>query len=132
MLADPASPTEPAISAAIIIVPAEHWTFLTNYSHVLLTIASEPVIRLRDVAARVGITERAAQRIVADLVESGYLAVEKVGRRNRYLVNARLPLRHPIERENQVSALLGLLRPDRSGVFAETPRAARSRRARSS
>lgn len=92
-------------------MPAEAWTFLTNYSHVLLTIASEPEVRLRDVAVRVGITERAAQRIVADLIEAGYLAAEKVGRRNRYAVNPDLPLRHPIERENKVAALLALTRP---------------------
>lgn len=92
-------------------MPFEAWTFLTNYSHVLLTIAAEPEVRLRDVAIRVGITERAAQRIVADLIEAGYLAAEKVGRRNRYSVNPNLPLRHPIERDNKVAALLALSRP---------------------
>lgn len=92
-------------------MPVEAWTFLTNYSHVLLTIAAEPEVRLRDVAIRVGITERAAQRIVADLIEAGYLAAEKVGRRNRYSVNPNLPLRHPIERDNKVAALLALSRP---------------------
>lgn len=92
-------------------MPVEAWTFLTNYSHVLLTIAAEPEVRLRDVATRVGITERAAQRIVADLIEAGYLAAEKVGRRNRYSVNPNLPLRHPIERDNKVAALLALSRP---------------------
>ena len=95
------------------------WTFLTNYSHVLLTIVAEPEIRIREVADRVGITERAAQRIVADLVESGHLEIEKVGRRNRYSVNASLPLRHPVERENQLSALLALTRPDGKGTFAD-------------
>lgn len=95
------------------------WTFLTNYSHVLLTIAAEPEIRIREVADRVGITERAAQRILADLVESGHLEIEKIGRRNRYSVNASLPLRHPVERENQVRALLALTRPDGKGTFGD-------------
>ncbi len=98
-------------------MPAESWTFLTNYSHVLLSIAAEPEALLREVASKVGITERAAQRIVADLIEAGYLEVEKVGRRNRYRVHADLPLRHPVERKNPVSALLALNRPDASGPF---------------
>jgi len=90
---------------------AERWTFLTNYGHVLLCIAQDPEMRLRDVAERVGITERAAQRIVADLIEGGYLELEKAGRRNHYRVNASLPLRHPVEQHNQVAALLQLLQP---------------------
>ena len=88
---------------------AERWTFLTNYGHVLLCIAADPLIRLRDVAEKVGITERAAQRIVADLIEAGYLESHKQGRRNQYLVNETLPLRHPVEEQNQVAALLTLL-----------------------
>ena len=92
-------------------MPAERWTFLTNYGHVLLCIAADPAIRLRDVAARVGITERAAQRIVADLIEGGYLESTKQGRRNQYRINGALPLRHPIEEQSQVAALLALIRP---------------------
>lgn len=103
-------------------VPAESWTFLTNYSHVLLCVAAEPEILMREVAARVGITERAAQRIVADLIEAGYLKSEKIGRRNRYRIHADLPLRHPVEQRNPVSALLALSRPDGSGPFARTER----------
>ena len=99
-------------------MPVATWTFLTNYSHVLLVIAAEPQIRMREVAAQVGITERAAQRIVADLIEAGYLEAEKVGRRNRYSIRADQPLRHLVERENPVSALLALMRPDGSGPFA--------------
>ena len=87
----------------------ENWTFLTNYGHVLLCIADDPEIRLKDVAEKVGITERSTQRIVADLVEEGYLKHAKVGRRNRYQLRLDLPLRHPIERENQVGVLLNLL-----------------------
>ena len=90
-------------------MPAERWTFLTNYGHVLLCIATDPEIRLRDVAEKVGITERAAQRSVADLIEGGYLESEKVGRRNHYRVNGSLPLRHPIEEQSQVAALLSLI-----------------------
>ncbi len=87
----------------------ENWTFLTNYGHVLLCIAADPEIRLKDVAAKVGITERATQRIVADLVAAGYLFSEKAGRRRCYQVNRALPFRHPIERHNQVEMLLRLV-----------------------
>jgi DNA-binding Lrp family transcriptional regulator len=89
----------------------ERWTFLTNHAHVLLCIAADPGIRLVDVAGRVGITERSAQRIVADLIEEGYLKHCKIGRRNRYQVCPDLPLRHPVEWENAVGALLKLLSP---------------------
>ena len=85
------------------------WTFLTNHSHVLLCIADDPDIRLRDVAGRVGITERAAQRIVAELEEAGYLSHERVGRRNRYEVHSSLPLRHPLEDHLEIGALLRVL-----------------------
>ena len=85
------------------------WTFLSNHSHVLLCIAEDPEVRLRDVAARVGITERAVQRIVAELEHEGYLSIEKVGRRNRYQVNAELPLRHPLEDHLAIGALLRVL-----------------------
>ena len=85
------------------------WTFLTNHAHVLLCVARDPDVRLRDVASAVGITERAAQRIVADLVEAGYLERTREGRRNRYRLNPALPLRHPLEREHQVQELLGVL-----------------------
>lgn len=87
----------------------ETWTFLTNHAHVLLCIWADPEIRLRDVADKVGITERATQRIVADLIEGGYLTSRKIGRRNRYEVHANLPFRHPIENHSNVSVLLELL-----------------------
>ena len=87
----------------------ERWTFLTNHSHVLLCLARDPDIRLRDVADKVGITERAAQRIVADLQQEGYITSERVGRRNRYLIHKDAPLRHPIEERNAVGTLLKLL-----------------------
>lgn len=86
-----------------------HWTFLTNHSHVLLCIAADPDVRLRDVAERVGITERAAQRIVAELEQEGYLSHEKVGRRNHYEVHTDMPLRHPLEDHLAIGALLRVL-----------------------
>ena len=85
------------------------WTFLTNHSHVLLCIARDPEIRLREVATEVGITERAAQRIVAELVEEGYISREREGRRNRYEVHSELPLRHPLEQSHEIGELLDLL-----------------------
>lgn len=91
-------------------MPGEHrWTFLTNHAHVLLCVAADPDVRLREVAERVGITERATQRIVAELEAEGYLSHEKVGRRNRYEVNASLPLRHPLEDHLEIGALLRVL-----------------------
>ena len=85
------------------------WTFLTNHAHVLLCIAADPEVRLRDVAVSVGITERAAQRIVMELEQAGYLERERVGRRNRYRLHAEQPLRHPMDRTHRVSELLTLL-----------------------
>lgn len=87
------------------------WTFFTNHAHVLVCIARDPGIRLRDVADRVGVTERAAQRMVADLVEAGYLKRTRDGRRNRYQVRLDLPLRHPVEREHRIGEILSVLHP---------------------
>jgi predicted ArsR family transcriptional regulator len=85
------------------------WTFLTNHAHTLLCIARDPGSRLRDVAERVGVTERAAQRIVSDLVEAGYLERTREGRRNSYRVRADRPLRHPVERGYRVGDILAVL-----------------------
>jgi uncharacterized membrane protein len=85
------------------------WDFLTNHAHVLLCVAGDPGIRLRDVATAVGITERAAHRIVSELVLEGYVLRERQGRRNHYEVVAGLPLRHPLVEEQQVGDLLKLL-----------------------
>jgi DNA-binding MarR family transcriptional regulator len=85
------------------------WTFLTNHAHVLFCVAADPEVRIRDVADRVGITERAVQRIIHDLEAEGYLAISKEGRRNRYEVRLGLPLRHPIERHRTVAALIELV-----------------------
>ena len=89
------------------------WTFLSNHSHVLLCIAREPELRLREVAHRVGITERAVQRIVADLEEGGYLSRSRAGRRNHYEMHLDRPLRHSVESHREVGEILNvLLRPD--------------------
>jgi predicted transcriptional regulator len=85
------------------------WRFVTNHTQVLLCIARDPEVRLRDVATSVGITERAAQRILADLIEAGYVTRERVGRRNRYGVNGGLRMRHPAQATHRVSELLDLL-----------------------
>jgi DNA-binding MarR family transcriptional regulator len=85
------------------------WTFLTNHAHVLIHIADEPEARLRDIAASVGITERAVQRIVRELEEGGYLRRSRDGRRNHYVVTASHPLRHPIEKHVLTSALIDLV-----------------------
>ncbi len=88
------------------------WTFLTNHAHVLLCISRSPEVRLRDVAEAVGITERAAQRIVADLANEGYISRVRVGRRNQYEVHLERRLRHPVEQSTAISSLLQLVSPD--------------------
>lgn len=90
---------------------SRRWTFLTNHAHVLVCIARDPGIRGRDIAERVGITERAAQSIVADLVAEGYVTRTRVGRRNTYEVHPDLPLRHPVEQAHQVGDLLAVVTP---------------------
>ena len=82
------------------------WTFLTNHGHVLVAIAQDPGSRGRDIAERVGITERAAQAIIADLVAEGYVTRHRVGRRNQYEINPDLPVRHPIEQPHSIGDLL--------------------------
>jgi DNA-binding MarR family transcriptional regulator len=86
------------------------WTFLTNHGHVLLVLATDPGLRIRDVAAQVGITERAAQRILGDLIAAGYLVRQKQGRRNTYRLVLDRPLRHPIEAPHRVRELIEALR----------------------
>ncbi len=84
------------------------WTFLTNHARVLIGIAEEPGIRIRDLAARIGITERATQRIVAELEAAGYLSHEKDGRRNRYHLRPEARLRHPLEQDIEIGRFLDL------------------------
>ncbi|MBB5234068.1 helix-turn-helix transcriptional regulator [Deinococcus budaensis] len=92
--------------------PAEgSWTFLTNHTHVLLCLAQGEGSTLREVAGRVGITERAVQRIVADLEEAGVLSKVREGRRNRYRIDTSRPLRHPLEAHRSLHDLLSVLGP---------------------
>ncbi|CAN5639219.1 MarR family transcriptional regulator [soil metagenome] len=99
-MARPKKPKAPPVAA---------WTFLSNHAHVLLLIARDPEIRLRDVAEQVGITERAVQRIVADLEAGDYITRERKGRRNHYQVNPQRPLRHPVEAHRTVRSLIALI-----------------------
>ena len=85
------------------------WTFLSNHGHVLVCLANDKDARGRDIADRVGITERAAQAIIADLVQEGYVTRTKVGRRNYYEVNLDRPLRHSVEQPHSVGELLKLV-----------------------
>lgn len=89
------------------------WTFLTNHAHVLLCLVQDPELRLRDVAERVGVTERAVQRIVADLEEGGYLIRHRAGRQNEYEIAGEGPMRHPVESHHTVQALINLVKPSR-------------------
>ena len=88
------------------------WRFVTNHTQVLLAIARDPDIRAREIAQAVGITERAAQRIVGDLVESGYVESTRVGRRNHYTINRRRKMRHPAQSAQAIGDLLDLLNAD--------------------
>lgn len=106
------------------------WTFLTNHAHVLICVAKDPEARVRDVADQVGITERAVQRILGELEADGYLEREREGRRNRYVVQRRLPLRHDLEAHRTVADLLQLGRDSRGPRLSGAVRrggAARSR-----
>ncbi len=91
--------------------PSSVWTFLSNHGHVLVALAADPHARMRDVAQRVGITERAVQLIVRDLQQAGYLEVKRIGRRNTYTVITERPLRHPLEQHARIGDFLEVLRP---------------------
>ncbi len=92
------------------------WTFLTNHAQVLLCVAGDPAARLRDIAASVGITERSAYGIVSDLTEAGYLVKHKDGRRNKYQIQAHVPLPESPMRERTVGELLNLLADSDTGL----------------
>jgi DNA-binding transcriptional ArsR family regulator len=92
------------------------WSFLTNHARVLVCIAHDPGVRLRDIATAVGITERSAYGIVTDLTEGGYVVKEKDGRRNRYQIQAHLPLPEAITQERTIGEVLDVL------VETTTPR----------
>ncbi len=85
------------------------WTFLSNHSHVLICLAGDPMMRMRDVASQVGITERAVQRIIAELEEGGVLKRTREGRQNRYEIDYDLPLRHPLESHRSIGDILRMV-----------------------
>ena len=88
---------------------APRWAFLTNHAQVLVCIAGEPGLRLRDISERVGITERAAHRIVAELSDAGYITRKRIGRRSTYLVHSDRPLPDALARKKKVGDLLSIL-----------------------
>jgi hypothetical protein len=106
----------------------ESWSFLTSHARVLVCIAHDPGLRLRDIAERVGVTERRAYDIVSDLADAGYVVKEKEGRRNRYRVQADQPLREPTARETSIGEVLDLLVD--SGAQSRRPTAPKPRRRR--
>ncbi len=85
------------------------WTFLTNHAHVLICLQRQCDLRIRDLSQQIGITERAVQAILAELVRAGYLRIEKEGRRNRYRLDGQLRLRHPLEEQHRIGELLDAL-----------------------
>jgi hypothetical protein len=99
------------------------WTFLTNHAQVLACIARDPGVRLREIGERVGITERAAHRIVVELAAADYITRQRNGRRNQYTINTQLPLPDPIAPEQNVAGLLEIL----TATHAPEPRVARRR-----
>src|SRR5579871_5603505 len=103
------------------------WAFLTNHAQVLVCIADDPGVRLREIGERVGITERAAHRIVIELLDAGYITRTRDGRRNRYTVNTHLPLPDPVARDQNLGDLLSILAPPH-----EEPAPAQQKRPRGS
>ena len=97
------------------------WSFLTNHARALVCIADDPGVRLRDIAAALGITERTAFGIVTDLGEAGYVVKDKEGRRNRYRIQEHLPLPEAVGRERTIGEVLGLLIDTRAPESAQPP-----------
>jgi hypothetical protein len=93
-----------------------NWRFLTSHARVLLCIARDPGVRLRDIAASAGITERSAHGIITDLTQAGYLAKQKDGRRNRYQIRAHLPLPEPASRQRTIGEVIDLLAADADAI----------------
>ncbi len=85
------------------------WAFLTNHAQVLVCIADDPGVRLRDISDRIGITERAAHRIVAELADDGYITAQRTGRRNTYVIHVDVPLPDALARNQKVGDLLAIL-----------------------
>jgi len=103
------------------------WTFLSNHAHVLICLATDPELVLREVALRVGITERAVQKILADLEHEGLLTREREGRRNRYELHLDQPLRHPLEAHRSVRELVEMVASSRARRAAPGRAGRRSR-----
>lgn len=82
---------------------------MSNHGHILIALSMDPEVKIKDLAARVGITERAVMNILSDLQKTGFIDVTKVGRRNRYLLSHHLPLRHPLESHRLVGDLIRLM-----------------------
>jgi predicted transcriptional regulator len=99
-------PKASAVDSKNPAVSGGTWTFLTNHTHVLLCLYRSPESTTREVAALVGITERMVQKIVAELVDSGFMEVNKVGRRNTYRIHVKKTLRHPLESHRRIGDLL--------------------------
>jgi DNA-binding IclR family transcriptional regulator len=97
-------PKKPASAEA-----SQTWTFLSNHAHVLVCVAKNPDVRLSEVAALVGVRERTVHRIVHELIDAGYISVTKVGRNNVYSVDLDKPLRHPLEADHNIQAIIAPL-----------------------
>ena len=97
-------PKKPASTEA-----SQTWTFLSNHAHVLVCVAKNPDVRLSEVAALVGVRERTVHRIVHELIDSGYISVTKEGRNNVYSVDLDKPLRHPLEADHNIQAIIAPL-----------------------
>jgi DNA-binding IclR family transcriptional regulator len=93
-------------SKPVPVESAQNWTFLSNHAHVLVCVAKNPDVRLSEVAELVGVRERTAHRIVHELIDAGYISVKKVGRNNVYSVDLEKPLRHPLEAEHNIHAIV--------------------------
>jgi predicted ArsR family transcriptional regulator len=106
------------------------WVFLSNHAHVLLCIARDPDTRTRDIADQVGITERAAQRLVSDLIAEGYLTRTKLGRRNRYQINRHGHLRSPAFQDLEIGPLLDLLNTNNRARSTRAPNSKSTRNLR--
>jgi DNA-binding transcriptional ArsR family regulator len=99
------------------------WTFLTNHFHVLACLYRDSELRIRDMAALIGITERATVQILSQLEAAGYLTKTRVGRRNHYTVHGELPLRHPLNKGHEVGELLRVIEPEITSRGAPSPHA---------
>ena len=97
------------VKKSVPIESAQNWTFLSNHAHVLVCVAKNPDVRLSEVAELVGVRERTVHRIVHELIDAGYISVTKVGRNNVYAVDLDKPLRHPLEAEHNIQAIVAPL-----------------------